>query len=399
MRILHLRLKNLNSLVGEWHIDFTHPEYEGNRIFAIIGPTGAGKSTLLDAICLALYGRTPRIAKISKDSNELMARHTGECLAEVTFETAHGKYRCCWSQHRSRNKPGENLQAPRREVVDALTNAVLESQLNKANDLVEELTGMDFQRFTRSMMLAQGGFDAFLKASPSERAPILEQITGTEIYSEISKKTFERNKLEGQKLRNIQAEYAAISIFSEEEEALFRQELEAKQAEVHMRQAQFKLLSSKKAWRQDMDQVALELQRNEKAFQHYLEEELAALGDMHKLESGLKALNFAADFAHLRHLGSAQSADLAKLVKAGQDKAVLEKAAGAAHVKLEISQKSCEAALEAYKSGAELIKAVRALEIELTRYTEEQQKNSAQIANPRKATPQSNQPGTDTKLL
>ncbi|MCD6431010.1 MAG: AAA family ATPase, partial [Deltaproteobacteria bacterium] len=57
MKILNLRFKNLNSLSGEWAIDFTAPEYVGDGIFAITGPTGAGKSTILDAICLALYGR------------------------------------------------------------------------------------------------------------------------------------------------------------------------------------------------------------------------------------------------------------------------------------------------------------------------------------------------------
>ena len=94
MKILNLRFKNLNSLSGEWAIDFTAPEYVGDGIFAITGPTGAGKSTILDAICLALYGRTPRIKSISKSGNEIMSRQTGECFAEVTFATRAGKFRC-----------------------------------------------------------------------------------------------------------------------------------------------------------------------------------------------------------------------------------------------------------------------------------------------------------------
>jgi len=110
MKILTLRFKNLNSLVGEWTIDFTHPRYNADGIFAISGPTGAGKSTILDAICLALYGRTPRLKTLSSTTNEIMAYNTGECLAEVVFETQNGKFRTCWSQSKARKKANGNLQ-------------------------------------------------------------------------------------------------------------------------------------------------------------------------------------------------------------------------------------------------------------------------------------------------
>ena len=94
MKILELRFKNLNSLYGEWLIDFTDPEYVSNGIFALTGSTGAGKSTILDAICLALYGATPRLGKITKSGNEIMSRQTGECYAEVVFESQDGLSSC-----------------------------------------------------------------------------------------------------------------------------------------------------------------------------------------------------------------------------------------------------------------------------------------------------------------
>ena len=72
MRIEKVTFKNLNSLAGTWSIDFTNERYREDGIFAIIGPTGAGKSTVLDAMCLALYGQTPRLATISKSTNEIM---------------------------------------------------------------------------------------------------------------------------------------------------------------------------------------------------------------------------------------------------------------------------------------------------------------------------------------
>lgn len=229
MRILQVRFKNLNSLVGEWQIDLTHPAFVSDGIFAITGPTGAGKTTILDAICLALYGRTPRLNKVTKSGNEIMSRQTGECFAEVTFETQSGRYRCHWSQHRARKKPNGELQAPKHEIADADSGEIFESKIRGVADQIESATGMDFDRFTRSMLLAQGGFAAFLQAAPDDRAPILEQITGTEIYSQISIRVHERQREERENLNLLQAETAGIVILEPEQEKEIGQALETKQ--------------------------------------------------------------------------------------------------------------------------------------------------------------------------
>ena len=158
MRILQIRFKNLNSLTGEWSIDFTHLDYMSKGIFAITGSTGAGKTTILDAICLAIYGRTPRLERVNKSGNEVMSRQAGECFAEVTFETLKGRFRCHWSQHRSRKKSDGELQDPKHEISDADSGKVIASSIRNVAGYIEEVTGMDFERFTRSMLLAQGWF-------------------------------------------------------------------------------------------------------------------------------------------------------------------------------------------------------------------------------------------------
>ena len=231
MRILQVRFKNLNSLVGEWKIDLTHPAFASDGIFAITGPTGAGKTTILDAICLALYGRTPRLSKVTKGGNEIMSRQTGECFAEVTFEAQTGRFRCHWSQHRARKKPSGELQAPKHEIANANSGEIFESKIRGVADEIEAATGMDFDRFTRSMLLAQGGFAAFLQAAPDERAPILEQITGTEIYSQISIRVHEHQREEREKLNLLQAETAGIVILEPEQEKEIQRILEVKEKE------------------------------------------------------------------------------------------------------------------------------------------------------------------------
>jgi len=218
MRILGIRFMNINSLAGEWSVDFTDPSYTGDGIFAITGPTGAGKTTLLDVICLALYGRTPRLDRINKSGNDIMTRQTGECFAEVTFSTVEGNFRCYWYQHRARRKADGDLQAPRHEISNADTGQIIDNQIRSVGKRIETITGMDFTRFTQSMMLAQGNFAAFLKASEEQRSEILEQITGTQIYSTISVAVHERLRHENTILGSLEAELRGLVLLTPEQE-------------------------------------------------------------------------------------------------------------------------------------------------------------------------------------
>jgi DNA repair protein SbcC/Rad50 len=366
MRILGVRFKNLNSLTGEWHVDFTHPDYGFDGIFAITGPTGAGKTTILDAICLGLYGRTPRLDKVTKSGNEIMSRQTGECFAEVTFETQKGRYRCNWSQHRARKQPEGELQYARHEIADADSGAVLESKITLVGQFIEKVTGMDFERFTRSMLLAQGGFAAFLQAPPDERAPILEQITGTEIYSHISMKAHERLGEEREKLDILQATLKGISILNEEEEKELHEGMKEKQSRESESIRQIEGLRKDILWVETIDRLEKEVDVLDKQWVDVENRLEAFVPEAARLERARKALAIEADYRGLTTLRAQQFNETKEL-----DAAVLllpgkEKACANALTAKQAAEAELKRVRDQQQSEGDVIKKVRELDVRMT---------------------------------
>lgn len=299
MRILQLRFKNLNSLAGEWSIDFTNPAYVSSGIFAITGPTGSGKTTILDAICLALYGQTPRLKTISKSTNEIMTRNTVECFAEVVFESQVGRFVCHWSQRRAYRKPDGDLQPPRHEISDFVSGKVLENKLHKVTEKVIQTTGLDYSQFTRSILLAQGDFAAFMNANADERAPILEKITGTAIYSEISKKVHERNTDEAGKRKELKDKLGNLDILSPDKIAELRRTYEETEAEVRHLVWDQALLRQAAEWAQNISRLEKEIaELNEQ--KGFLEEKQSkAVPHLTRLHNARKCLPFEEVFGKL----------------------------------------------------------------------------------------------------
>lgn len=338
MKINHLRFKNLNSLVGEWTIDFTAPEYVSDGIFAISGPTGAGKSTILDAICLALYGRTPRLKSISKSTNEIISRQTGECFAEVVFETHEGQFRAFWSQRRAREKPDGALQNPQHELSNALTNQVLTSQLTTTANEIEARTGMDYGRFVQSMLLAQGGFAAFLEASGNERAPILEQMTGTEIYSHISKLVFEKQKEEKTTLEKLEVAFNEINLLSREDEESIQKEIAGKEDEKQKLEFKVAILDAAVKWLINIEKLISELEGIGRE-EVMLQQEVAAFSpERERLESALKALPLEGDYSALVLTRKQQQGDLGNLAKLKEQLPELQLAMNDAFAKVQFAE-------------------------------------------------------------
>jgi len=380
MRILGVRFMNLNSLAGEWQVDFTHPDYGSDGIFAITGPTGAGKTTILDAVCLGLYGRTPRLDRVTKSSNEIMSRQTGECFAEVTFETQKGRFRCHWSQHRARRQAEGELQPSRHEIADADSGVVLESKITQVGEFIEKATGMDFERFTRSMLLAQGGFTAFLQASPDGRAPILEQITGTEIYSLISMKVHERRVEERNQLDLLQAEFKGIQVLSEGEE----RDLQTAQKEKQSREAELSIrmvgLRNAALWLERVAALEREIRELDRLLLDYEGRSLAFAPESIRLEKSRKALGLEGDYRGVAAMRIQQQGETQEL--AGACAALSEKERGCAAT-LALKQAAETGSNEARTrqvAEAEVIKKVRDLDVRLGEQKKQVEEKARAIA-------------------
>lgn len=204
MRFQKLTIHNIAS-IEDAVIDFESQPLADSEVFLITGKTGAGKSTILDAICLALYAKTPRMVntKMEGDTNDgektmvavndprqLMRRNTGEASASLTFTGSNCvHYQATWSVARARKKVTGNLQSKQWQLENLDKGHVI----TKGNEIKAEIKaaiGLDFNQFCRTTMLAQGEFTRFLNSKDDEKAEILEKITGVDVYSKIGAKVY-----------------------------------------------------------------------------------------------------------------------------------------------------------------------------------------------------------------
>ncbi|WP_454865803.1 AAA family ATPase [Pseudomonas umsongensis] len=267
MKILAIRLKNLASLAGPFEIDFTAEPLASAGLFAITGPTGAGKSTLLDALCLALFGAVPRLNNTGRDAKvpdvdgeigtgdprTLLRRGTGEGYAEVDFVGIDGRrYRARWEANRAREKAGGKLQVSRQSLRDLDQDQLLASQKGDYKTQLEAALGLNFEQFTRAVLLAQSEFSAFLKADDNDRSELLEKLTDTALYTRLGRRAFDKTKEAREAHKLLQDQASGVTPLAPEARAELDERFHAAQQQLKLQQAQLKQLELQDTWLKEL---------------------------------------------------------------------------------------------------------------------------------------------------
>lgn len=270
MKILAIRIKNLASLEGNTEIDFCSEPLCSAGIFAITGSTGAGKSTILDALCLALYAKTPRYLQAREfgieitdaqgsaisqgDVRGILRDGTGEGFAEVDFVGVDGQpYRTTWRVRRARDRADGSLQQYSITLKNIDTNTDIPGKKNEILEEIERLVGLNFEQFTRSVLLAQGDFTAFLKAAKDEKSALLEKLTGTHIYSEISKQIFVNYSKERRELEDLNLQREGIPTLTSEEVEDLKQQKVTLEQNIEIQQKEEEALSKEIDWHKQLE--------------------------------------------------------------------------------------------------------------------------------------------------
>ncbi len=340
MRILAVGWENLASLArgpapqepgGERLLWLDRPPLSQVGVFAIMGPTGSGKSTILDAICLALFDATPRLAKrggvkvgrsaeeaeiASYDTRNLLRRGAGEGCAICIFEGRDGlRYRATWSVRRARQSPSGRLQKVEMTLHEEPGGAPIGRTNSEVQEEIRQRLGLDFDQFRRSVLLAQGEFAAFLGADGDERADLLEKVTGTALYALIGREAFERAGREDLALAQLLKDRSSLGLLDDDG----RSTLESDAAWLGFRaeQAEFALTQARDALRRAAELARLERRALEaKGDLKAAEGAWAALGPEVTRRDGLRAVR--------AHVGTLQGWDRASRAHATAELALAE---------------------------------------------------------------------------
>lgn len=349
MRLLKLRIENINSLAGRYEIDFTNRDYVESGIFAIVGPTGSGKTTILDAVTLALFGKTPRMETRTSTSKKtdrgcmVLTEGRKQCSASVVFESMGKFWRSRWSVRLKRTGEPRDAQVELVRLPDgsAETGEIVAEQKLAWNAKVPEVLGMDYETFTRSALLAQGAFTELLRAQVDDRAAILEKITGTKLYSTIGQWVFERCRDENNKVKRLLVHLEGAEMLAEDARKALETALETTADEAkHVRLRRSELEADLRWIRQataararlkDAEQSFVQAEKAAQASQALKREAAAARSAVEPLAERRRMLDCAASAeAHRREAAQYEAAQVQAQAHQAQAQAAADAARQAA---------------------------------------------------------------------
>lgn len=171
MRPLELRLRNFRSYFGDDAVF----DFRERNLVGVVGPIGSGKSSLLDAIAFALFGRTPAVGSSTKS---LIHQRADGATVNLRFAVDAE----VWEVTRALRRKGQSVHGLIRLADDSPDAAKVETFVleSEVNEKIGQLLGLEFDGFSRSVMLAQGRFAEFLNARPAERDKVLKGVFGHE---------------------------------------------------------------------------------------------------------------------------------------------------------------------------------------------------------------------------
>ncbi|WP_036480156.1 AAA family ATPase [Myxosarcina sp. GI1] len=211
MRPIKLTVEGFTSFRTKQELDFTELD-----LFAITGATGAGKSSLLDAITYALYEKVPGKVTRKADIPELVSQGEQSLKVSFQFQLKQTEYKITrsWKDRRSGTK------------TNFLLDHLEQGQWQRCDRSVEDILGMDFDTFTRVIVLPQGQFDEFLKGSAAKRREILRNLGGLNIFEEMRQRASDRVKNAQIKLAEINGKIEGLELPTDAEITTNQTELE-----------------------------------------------------------------------------------------------------------------------------------------------------------------------------
>ena len=379
MQILAIRGNNLASLAGNFEVEFDTGPLADAGIFAITGPTGAGKSTLLDAISLALFDTIPRLesaprtGQITKDEigpqdTRAILRHgAGHGFAEVDFLGRDGQpYRSRWTVRRARERADGKLQASTIDLECLQTGRRMGGKKKETLSEILRLVGLNAQQFGRAVVLAQGEFEAFIKADGDERAQLLEKLTGADIYTRLGKLAFEKARDVRNGYDSLEKQIAALNGLSTEARTALEDERKAAQATHDMEVAAYTRLLDIQTWHHrlaDLTKKHDDAVRTCEAARQACEEAAPRRVAFQRYK---QIMEHFPDWRTLTETEEKVRQSEAAFLLAGQAEKSAMEVLSLAEQNLETAQKSQKAAREAQQNAEPELEAARKLDIALS---------------------------------